>query len=367
MDPDRRPERGHAAGERLDHREAEALVLRRDQHRVGGVDPVRHLVGRHAAQRQQRHVAGRLPRAVEPLQRARRVVREEQVRAGRVEAEARARLRARDRAGSARGDPDREHGDAAAVPAPGRLRLNARETAAGSAVNGSAARVTRRERRTNRSLPCSVTTTGPRRAASAGQGGEAEVGVHDVEALAARSRRADRRRRPQAARAGRAGTRTPRPRRRRAGAAPRPGRATKIPRCGAAAVGHMLVTTSARTAERTSVTNSAHSVTNARRAVSRGPRASPQAPPTDGGRRRRSREVGWRRSTSGRAGARGARGLRARRRGQGTVEYVGLILLVAVILAGVVKASGGAQGLHDRRGRRQEAQGRDRLGRREGK
>ena len=28
-------------------------------------------------------------------------------------------------------------------------------------------------------------------------------------------------------------------------------------------------------------------------------------------------------------------------RGQGTVEYVGLVLLVAVILAGVVKASGG--------------------------
>ena len=48
----------------------------------------------------------------------------------------------------------------------------------------------------------------------------------------------------------------------------------------------------------------------------------------------------------------GARGAHARRRracggraagarGQGTVEYVGLILLVAVILAGVVKASGG--------------------------
>ena len=29
------------------------------------------------------------------------------------------------------------------------------------------------------------------------------------------------------------------------------------------------------------------------------------------------------------------------RRGQGTVEYVGLILLIAVILAGVVKASSG--------------------------
>jgi hypothetical protein len=30
----------------------------------------------------------------------------------------------------------------------------------------------------------------------------------------------------------------------------------------------------------------------------------------------------------------------ARDRGQGTVEYVGLVLLVAVLLAGVVKASG---------------------------
>jgi uncharacterized membrane protein len=30
----------------------------------------------------------------------------------------------------------------------------------------------------------------------------------------------------------------------------------------------------------------------------------------------------------------------ARERGQGTVEYVGLVLLLAVVLAGVVKASG---------------------------
>ena len=30
-----------------------------------------------------------------------------------------------------------------------------------------------------------------------------------------------------------------------------------------------------------------------------------------------------------------------RERGQGTVEYVGLILLIAVVMAGVVKASGG--------------------------
>jgi hypothetical protein len=35
-----------------------------------------------------------------------------------------------------------------------------------------------------------------------------------------------------------------------------------------------------------------------------------------------------------------ARGREHGERGQGTVEYVGLVLLVAVILAGVVKASG---------------------------
>jgi hypothetical protein len=40
-----------------------------------------------------------------------------------------------------------------------------------------------------------------------------------------------------------------------------------------------------------------------------------------------------------RAGRRGARARDAS--GQGTVEYVGLVLLVAVILAGVVKASAG--------------------------
>jgi hypothetical protein len=42
----------------------------------------------------------------------------------------------------------------------------------------------------------------------------------------------------------------------------------------------------------------------------------------------------------GRAHARLARAI-ARRDGQGTVEYVGLVLLVAVLIAGVVKASGG--------------------------
>jgi len=42
----------------------------------------------------------------------------------------------------------------------------------------------------------------------------------------------------------------------------------------------------------------------------------------------------------GRAHAALARG-HAREHGQGTVEYVGLVLLMAVLIAGVVKASGG--------------------------
>jgi hypothetical protein len=52
------------------------------------------------------------------------------------------------------------------------------------------------------------------------------------------------------------------------------------------------------------------------------------------------RMCGW----QGRAHAELGRRIRGAARaesGQGTVEYVGLILLVAVILAGVVKASGG--------------------------
>ena len=44
-------------------------------------------------------------------------------------------------------------------------------------------------------------------------------------------------------------------------------------------------------------------------------------------------------------------------RGQGTVEYVGLILLLGVILAGVVTAAGDVQrGRRDREDRRDEAQ-----------
>jgi Flp pilus assembly pilin Flp len=55
---------------------------------------------------------------------------------------------------------------------------------------------------------------------------------------------------------------------------------------------------------------------------------------------RSDRGVEMRYELLGGAHARLARMLSAER-GQGTVEYVGLVLLVAVLIAGVVKASGG--------------------------
>ena len=72
------------------------------------------------------------------------------------------------------------------VPAPGRFSLNSRETAAGSAVNGSAARVMRFERGWKRSLPCSVTTTGPEPGEQRRPRRQAEVRVDDVEVAAPR-------------------------------------------------------------------------------------------------------------------------------------------------------------------------------------
>jgi hypothetical protein len=141
VDPDRRPERGHPARERLDHRQPEALVLRRHEHRVGGVDPVRHLGGVGVPEREQRHVARRLPRAVEPLERARRIVREEQVRARGIEAEPLACLRPRDRAEALERDPDRQDRDAP-------LRARARE------VGAERARDRGRQRRERKRRAC---------------------------------------------------------------------------------------------------------------------------------------------------------------------------------------------------------------------
>ena len=222
------------------------------------------------------------------------IVREEQVRPVRIEPEPRARLGARDRAEALERDADRQHRHAPrACPRRGRLRLNARETAAGSAVNGSAARVDE---------PSSGGRTGRCRAASRRPARGAPRAPGSAErpkwACTTSKRRAARcgggsSRSRAAARAGRAGTRTPRPRRRRAAAAPRPGRA-RTSRAGARpADGHMFVTTSARTRpERTFVTRLvALSAPNARRAV-RPPRPTIAAGSADVRRRDgRRREV----------------------------------------------------------------------------
>src|SRR5215213_8839050 len=118
---------------------------------------------------------------------------------------------------------------------------------------------------------------------------------------------------------------------------------TKIPRWGAASVGHMFVTTRARTTPSVLSSQSGRTLgTNACGGVPLRRRPSPEAPPhgaAGAATTRRSmvhRLYEW----QGRTHAALAR-LGRDTRGQGTVEYVGLILLVAVILAGVVKASGG--------------------------
>ena len=74
------------------------------------------------------------------------------------------------------------------------------------------------------------------------------------------------------------------------------------------------------------------------------PKTAIQAPPRaeeseTGSERRRWATKRWAPCTHGPSGRGHGRG-RDAEAGQGTVEYVGLILLVAVILAGVVKASG---------------------------
>ena len=227
-------------------------------------------------------------------------------------------------------------------PAPGMFSLNARETAAGSAMNGSAARVNGRERGCSRSLPCSVTTQRAQAREQRGPGDEPEVHVHDVELAGLVAA-------PQLARGTRVVARpggekwnsstSTSPRRCSASTWSR----TNGPEAGRSGVGYMFVTTSARTAGRAYALAARfrhrrvwirHTpLRRLRSRLRRGRRKSE----TD--RRRRWVTRRWARRTPG-SRARGRAGGCWGEGGQGTVEYVGLILLVAVILAGVVKASG---------------------------
>ena len=201
VDPHGGPERRHAAGERLDHREPEALLGRRDEHGVGGVDPVRDLVGRHVPHGQQPHVAGRLDRTVEPLQRPHRIVREQQIRPVGVEPEPRTRLGSRDRAKPLQIDPDREHRDPPRDARPGQIRAELPrdrrrerregQRRAGGEVGAPDQQIVAVQRHDDRPEP------GEQRR----PGGQTEVRVDDVELLAAvapaqRDRRAGQRPRP---------------------------------------------------------------------------------------------------------------------------------------------------------------------------
>ena len=224
MDPHRRRERRDAARHRLDHREPEPLGLGGHDHRVGRVDPERHLGGRDAAHGQQRRPGGGLLRAVEALQGPRRVVREEQVAPAGVEPEALPCLCARDRAEALEVDPHREHRHAPRGARAGQL-------AAELARDGGGERRQRQDRpreavraRVEQVVAVERHDHGPESRGDRRPRREAEVRVDDVEPrppvppaqLAGGAAGSS---------GGRAGTRTARRRRRPAAAAPRPGRA----------------------------------------------------------------------------------------------------------------------------------------------
>ena len=131
MDPDRRPNAGtpHASASITDSPNPSAW--RRHEHRVRGVDPERDLRGGDVPHRQQRRVAGGLPRAVVALQRPRGVVREEQIAPVRVQAEPRPGLARGIGRKRSRSMPTGSTATRRVVPAPRSREPNSRETAAG--------------------------------------------------------------------------------------------------------------------------------------------------------------------------------------------------------------------------------------------
>ena len=140
VDADGGGEHGHVAGERLEHRQPEALALGGHQHGVGGVDPQRHArrVDRPEGEQLDVDGAGEGQRAVVTLLRARRVGREQQVRRRRGRGRARRAPAAAGAARSARCRPRREapapaaapRGPAAPAPAGPRRRRGGRSAAA---------------------------------------------------------------------------------------------------------------------------------------------------------------------------------------------------------------------------------------------
>ena len=111
VDADGRGQHRHVAGERLEHRQAEALVPGWHQNRVDGVEPQRRARGIDAAQDEQLDVdrARQLEREVVALDRPGRVGREQQVGRLGIEAQLVARLRPGDRVEALEVDAARQH------------------------------------------------------------------------------------------------------------------------------------------------------------------------------------------------------------------------------------------------------------------
>ena len=123
---------------------------------------------------------------------------------------------------------------------------------------------------------------------------------------------------------------------------------TKLPSAGRAGEGYMFVTTSARMPRLRTFTDVAFAVSQSRHSFA--PKSlqarvdpSPAARsiggtpnPTAGRPQMPYRTMGWIHATAAR--------LWRDQTGQGTVEYVGLMLLLATLLTGVVAAAGGLKG-----------------------
>ena len=191
VDADRRGEHRHVAGERLEHGEAEALVLGGHEHGVGGVDLQRDLVGctrpsviRRASPAASRARSKRLTGRV-------RVGGEEQDGLVGREPEARARLGAGDRREALEVDAAGQDRDAPAAPVAG-LGGERPLTAATRSQTAARRGVIRRERGWRRSVPWSVTTWAQAAQRERRPGGQAEVRVDDVEAAARWRRRRSR-------------------------------------------------------------------------------------------------------------------------------------------------------------------------------
>ena len=240
-------EHRHVARQRLEHREPEPLALGGHQHRVGGVDPQRHL------RRDRRRRAPAAARRRRPPARGRSASRGGLGRPGTAgrgrRGRARARARASARAIGRKRSVSTPQGSTAAA-----ARRPARDLARAAARTPPPTRSMSAQRRERdraasgggrgRCRGASPPARGPA-AAERRPRGQAEVGVDDVEA-----RRGERRRSSRGAR----DTRRAAGREREhldvdvaeRGAAPATWSRTKLPSAGRSRVGYMLVTISAR-------------------------------------------------------------------------------------------------------------------------